>query len=172
MFIDDLVAEVMTQEDADAHFKKSVNKYMEDNTGLLDFKITDSIKEKGEKTDDLVKANIPNPEFDVNKPEGPKNKKFISKINKALKDNIRSTHYSYDNITKLQKKLTDFEASYQKNVAPKSAEYKKQFEAKTTELQKLEKQKEALGEVNQDSDISLINQWNAINDKQNVLIIF
>ena len=148
MFIDDLVAEVMTQEDADAHFKKSVNKYMEDNTGLLDFKITDSIKEKGEKTD-----------------------KAIPKVNKALKDNIRSTHYSYDNITKLQKKLTDFEASYQKNVAPKSAEYKKQFETKTTELQKLEKQKEALGEVNQDSDISLINQWNAINDKQNVLII-
>ena len=170
VFIDDLIADVMTKEDADAHFKKSVNDYIENNTGLFDFKRTDSIKEKSKKTDDLLKADIPNPNFDVNKPEGPKNKKFISKIDKALKDNIRSTHYSYDNITKLQKKLTDFEASYQKNVAPKNAEYKKQFELKTTELQKLEKEKQALGEVNQDSDISLINQWNAINDKQNALI--
>ncbi len=167
---DKSIVDVMTDEDALAHFKAKIDEAIENDQGILQFAVPESQQGQETKTDELIKANIPNTEFDVNKPEGPGNRKFISKINQALQNNIKSTQYSYGNIVKLEKELEEFEKDYNKNVAPKSAEYKKQFEGLTSQLAALQKQKDALGDVNENSDINLINQWNSINEQQNVLI--
>ena len=136
---DKSIVDVMTDEDAQAHLEAKIDEAIENDQGILQFAVPESQQGQEAKTNELIEANIPNPDFDINKPEGPRNRKFISKINKALQNNIKSTQYSYSNIVKLEKELENFEKDYNKNVAPKSAEYKKQFEGLTSQLEALEK---------------------------------
>ena len=143
----DLVTEKMTDEDAQAHFKKLIDEAIEKDQGIFQLFISKSQQEQISKTEEQ-----------------------LPKIQKALKNNIKSTQYSYNNIIRLEKELTDFQNDYNEFVAPKATQYKKEFEDIALKIENLEKDKEALGDVNEYSDISLINQWNAINDKQNVLI--
>ena len=167
---EDLVTKVMTQEDAEAHFNKSVNEYLENNTGLLDFGRTDAQLEELEKTEDQTSLTIPNKNFDPTLPESFDNPKNFSKVTKALDTNIKATQLSYNNIVKLEKELIDFQKDYDTNVAPVTQKYKEDYQAKTLEYENLAKEKSALGEVTSESDPSLIAQWNVINDKQNIVI--
>ena len=167
---DKSVVDVMTEEDQLAHYKAEIDKRIEKDQGIFQLFKPKSQLKQADKVGDQLDFKIPNPDFNVNKPEGPGNRKLTSKIGLALQNNIKSTQYTYNNIVKLEKELEIFQNDYNKNVAPKTAKYKKEFEQKTVELQKLEKEKIALGEVNENSDPALIDQWNLINDKQNVII--
>ena len=124
------IVDVMTKEDASAHFKRSVEDHLEENQALLQLNNPESQQLSKKKTNEQLEENIPNLDFDPTKVE------------------------SADN----------------KNVAPKTVEFKKEFEAKTLQLENLEKEKNALGEVDGSSDPALVAQWNVINDKQNILI--
>ena len=136
----EMVAEQMTIEDSQAHFKKSVNLELENNQALLE----------------LIK-----PESQVKSIK--ETSVFLETLPVKVKSNIANLNHSKTQIENIDLKIAKFEKDYAENVEPIQALNKSKFEANKLKIEKL-------GEVNENSSADLIGQWNVLNDERTSII--
>jgi len=136
----EMVAEQMTIEDSQAHFKKSVNLELENNQALTELIKSESQVESIEKT-----------------------KVFLETLPVKVKGNIANLNHSKTQIENIDLKIAKFEKDYAENVEPIQTLNKSKFEANKLKIEKL-------GEVNENSSADLIGQWNVLNDERTSII--
>ena len=136
-----VTSQLLQQADIQAHFDKSIAEELENQTGLLDVAKTDNVNKAVKIAKEYKNIKLP----------------------KLIDENVKNLDYSKDKILVLDKALDAFNKSYAETVEPKRLEL-------DNEKKKIDKELNALGEVNNDSDPALKDKWNEINDRRTLWV--